>query len=211
MKLKNLYLFLTAGIISSLVYSQESLIKISPFHFVDGTFYASYEHMLKNENSFTISAGYNLTENGDEYGWMGEFQIRRYVVKPKITNSYDSPLAGIYAGLYANSKYFLQQDEWYNDNWLLEPYYDANGMYVHGEGHSYEIVKQEYDIKQLEGGVIFGIQMLFSKKFSMDFFLGGGLRYSNIDNNPTNIEFHAPERGYTGIVPKIGFELGITL
>ena len=37
-----------------------------------------------------------LAENGDEYGWMGELQIRRYVVKPKFNNSSDSPLSGIY-------------------------------------------------------------------------------------------------------------------
>ena len=84
-------------------------------------------------------------------------------------------------------------------------------MYVNGEGYSYEVVKQEYDIKQLEGGVIFGIQMIFSKNFSLDFLLGGGIRSSDIDNKPLNLEFNSPERGYTGIVPKIGFDLGIAL
>ena len=41
--------------------------------------------------------------------------------------------------------------------------------------------------------------------------LGGGIRSSDIDNKPLNLEFNSPERGYTGIVPKIGFDLGIAL
>ena len=65
-------------------FSQERLVKVSPFHFVDGTFYLTYEKMLKNDNSYVLSAGYNLTENGDQYGWMGELQFMRYVVRPKI-------------------------------------------------------------------------------------------------------------------------------
>lgn len=211
MKGLKLYLLFVGCTLVSLAYSQESLVKISPFYFVDGTFQTSYEKAVKNDNSIAISAGYHLAENGDEYGWMGELQIRRYVVKPKFNNSSDSPLSGIYAGLYTNCKYFLQQDEWYNNSWIIEPYYDDNGMYVNGEGYSYEIIKQEYDIKQLEGGVIFGIQMIFSKNFSLDFLLGGGIRSSDIDNKPLNLEFNSPERGYTGIVPKIGFELGIAL
>ena len=205
-KLSLLFIFCISCLFT---YSQERLIKISPFHFLDGTFYLSYEKMLKNDNSYSLSAGYNLTDNGDQYGWMGELQLRRYVVKPKINNSSDSPLAGIYAGIYANSKYFLQQDEWYNDSWIIEPYYDIEGNYVNGEGYSYEIVKQEYDIKQIEGGVLLGLQMIFSYNFTFDFFIGGGLRVSDIDNKPINLLFNSLERGYTGIVPKIGLELGI--
>jgi len=53
--------------------------------------------------------------------------------------------------------------------------------------------------------------MIFSKNFSLDFLLGGGIRSSDIDNKPLNLEFNSAERGYTGIVPKIGFDLGIAL
>lgn len=209
--MKKIYLIFSLIVIVNLSFAQEALVKISPFHFVDGTFYTTYERALNNNNSFTLSGGYHLTENGDEYGWMGELQIRKYVVKPKINSSSESPLSGIYAGLYANGKYFLEHYEWYRENWEVEPYYDENGQYQQGTGYSYDLIDQEYDIKQIEAGVVMGIQMIFSDNFSLDFFLGGGLRSSKIDNKPTNVEFYSPDRGYTGIVPKIGFEVGLAL
>ena len=52
--------------------------------------------------------------------------------------------------------------------------------------------------------------LLFSEKLSLDFFAGGGLRSSEFDHKPINLEFYSPERGYTGIVPKIGFDIGVS-
>ena len=54
-----------------------------------------------------------------------------------------------------------------------------------------------------------GLQVILSGNFSVDFFLGGGLRFSLVDNKP-GLDFYYPERGYTGIVPKIGFDLGVS-
>ena len=39
--------------------------------FLDRTIYATYERALNNNNSFALSVGYRLSDNGDEYGWMG--------------------------------------------------------------------------------------------------------------------------------------------
>ncbi len=55
-----------------------------------------------------------------------------------------------------------------------------------------------------------GFQLIFAKNLSLDLFVGGGLRSSVIDNKPSELEFYAPDRGYTGIVPKIGFDIGIS-
>ena len=204
---------------STLAFGQDALVKISPFHFIDGTFYTTYERAMKNNNSFVLSGGYNLTNNGDEYGWMGEFQMRKYVYKPNINSSSDSKLAGIYAGLYVNGKYFVQQYSTQYYYWDVEPYtvynYDANGNiigsnYHEGQGYHSDYIDEEYEVKQGEGGVLMGMQVLFSGNFSMDFFVGGGLRSSTIENKPVDFEFYSPERGYTGIVPKIGFEVGIS-
>ena len=74
----------------------------------------------------------------------------------------------------------------------------------------YHTTNYDYDIKQVEGGVLIGIQLIFSEKLSLDLFAGGGLRISDFDNKPLDLDFYSPERGYTGIVPKIGFEVGVS-
>lgn len=178
-------------IASLFAFSQNSIVKISPFHFIDGTIYATYEMAFNNNNSFSLSGGYRLSDNGDEYGWMGELQLRKYIFKPSINSSSESSLAGVYTGLYGNGKYFVEQYE--------KNYYNSSRSYT-----------QEYDVKQMEGGVLMGIQILFSKKLSLDLFAGGGLRYSELDHKPINLDLYSPERGYTGIVPKIGFDIGIS-
>jgi hypothetical protein len=192
--MKKITLFLSFAIISSFASAQDALVKVSPFHFADGTIYTTYERSLSNNNSFALSGGYRLSDNGDEYGWMGELQLRKYVFKPAINKSSESPLAGVYAGLYLNGKYFVEN---YNSS------YRNNDQYINRD--------HDFDIKQIEGGVLMGIQIVFSEKMSLDLFFGGGLRGSQIDNKPLGLDFYNPERGYTGIVPKVGFDIGISL
>ena len=124
-------------------------------------------------------------------GWV--IQLRKYVFKPAINSSSESSLAGVYAGLYANGKYFVEQ---------YERYYHYN--------NTYSSTNYDYDIKQVEGGVLMRIQLIFSEKLSLDFFAGGGLRDSDFDHKPIYIDFYSPYRGYTGIVPKIGFDIGVS-
>ena len=75
---------------------------------------------------------------------------------------------------------------------------------------TYHTTNYDYDVKQVEGGVLMGIQLIFSEKLSLDLFAGGGLRNSDFDHKPIDLDFYSPDRGYTGIVPKIGFEVGVS-
>lgn len=167
-------------------FSQSNLVKISPFHLLDGTFYTSIEKNLNNDRTIYLAGGYRLSDNGDDFGWMGELQIRKYLYRfTKSQSLGDSPFSGVYGGIYANGKYFSEFD---GDN-----YYSP----------------EHYEIKQVEAGVMMGIQMVFYKKLSLDFCVGGGLRASDISGNYNRIPSF-PERGYTGVVPKVGFEVGIS-
>ena len=74
--MKKITLILCFCITSLFAFSQNSIVKISPFHFLDGTIYTTYERALNNNNSFALSGGYRLSDNGDEYGWMGEIHER---------------------------------------------------------------------------------------------------------------------------------------
>ena len=163
---------------------------------MDGTFYTSIEKNLNNDKTFYLAGGYRLSDNGDDIGWMGELQIRKYLFRFNNSKSLgESPYSGIYGGLYANGKYFSENNE---DIYL----YDHQA-----EDYYYSL--ENYEVKQGEGGVMMGIQFVFHKKLSLDFFLGGGIRASEINGDYYNTPY-SPERGYTGIVPKIGFDVGIS-
>ncbi len=197
-------------------FAQDALVKVSPFHFFDGTLYASYEKVLENNRSIQLDGGLRIADNGNDYGWMGELQLRKYLFSPKFAGK--SVLSGFYAGLYANGKYFKEHNEWREWNTLVEPYWD----YVYNkdgtenweesvwhQGEYEEInVKEIYDTKQGEGGVIFGFQTIVNKSLSFDLYLGGGVRGAQIDGKKLD-RFHAGDRGYTGVVPKGGFSVGI--
>ncbi|MEL7401770.1 MAG: hypothetical protein AAFN68_14530, partial [Pseudomonadota bacterium] len=61
-----------------------NIIKISPFHFIEGTFLLSYERMLKGGSmSIMLNAGVHSRERvfdgGDQFGFQEELQLRFYV------------------------------------------------------------------------------------------------------------------------------------
>ena len=74
----------------------------------------------------------------------------------------------------------------------------ANGNYfVEQELRYYSMISQpstNYDVKQVEGGVLMGIQLIFSEKLSLDLFAGGGLRNSEFDHKPIDLDFYSPDR-----------------
>ena len=215
--MKKILLSTAIVIIGLNVFAQDALVKISPFHFFDGTLYISYETALQNNRSIQLDGGLRLADNGNDYGWMGELQLRKYLISSKFAGK--SILTGFYAGLYANGKYFNEYNEWREWNTIVEPYwefvYNKDGTEnweesIWHQGEYDEVtVKESYDIKQAEGGVIFGFQKIINKALSLDLFLGGGVRGAQIDGKKLN-RFHGSERGYTGVVPKAGFSLGIT-
>lgn len=196
--------------------AQESLVKVSPFHFFDGTFYTSYEKSLNNNRSVQFDGGLRLTDNGNDYGWMGEVQVRKYLHSPKCAGN--GPLSGFYAGIYANGKYFKERNEWNEWVWIQEPYtqyvYTKSGdidwnetTYFEGEGKSV-LKKESYDAKQVEGGVLFGFQMVLNEVLSLELFVGGGVRGAQVEGKKRDSDYHG-SRGYTGVVPKGGFTVGI--
>ena len=209
-------LIIALALIGMNAFAQDALVKVSPFHFFDGTLYASYERALENNRSIQLDGGLRLADDGNDYGWMGELQLRKYFLSSKFAG--ESVLSGFYAGLYANGKYFKEYNEWREWNTIAEPYWeyvynkDGTENWEESVWHQGEyeevIVKESYDINQGEGGVIFGFQTIINKALSFDLFLGGGIRGAQIDGKRLD-RFHGNDRGYTGVVPKGGFSVGI--
>ena len=115
-------LLLAFVIIGTNGFAQNALVKVSPFHFFDGTLYLSYEKAIEKNRSVQLDGGLLLADNGNDYGWMGELQLRKYLFSSKLAGKSD--LSGFYAGLYANGKYFKEKNEWREWNTIVEPYWD---------------------------------------------------------------------------------------
>ena len=117
-----------------------------------------------------------LADDGNDYGWMGELQLRKYLFSPKRAGK---SLSGFYAGIYANGKYFKEYNECTEWKTLQEPYweyvYNEDGTEnweesVWYEGEYEEVTVKDYDIKQGEGGVYSAFKPL-SKALSLISFL----------------------------------------
>ena len=77
-------LILSIALITIDGFAQDALVKVSPFHFFDGTFYASYERALENNRSIQLDGGLRLADDGNDFGWMGELQLRKYLFSSKF-------------------------------------------------------------------------------------------------------------------------------
>jgi len=194
---------LTLILIFNYSYSQSqvnSLIKNSPFHFFDGTFNLSYEKALMNQKSINLSGGFHLIENGwnnnnQQIGWTGEIQVRRYL----SNNPELKQLEGFYVSPYLKGGYFRFD----NDDGYYYATYDENNNYIEDLWYPYD---SSYEIKNYQLGLIMGYQFIFSDAISLEFFLGGGVQYADVNRSLYN---NTPfDKSHTGVVPKVGFNFG---
>ncbi|MEM7039111.1 MAG: hypothetical protein AAF570_19195, partial [Bacteroidota bacterium] len=103
-----------------------NIVKLSPFHFIEGTFLMSYERMLDPEkSSIMFSAGVhsrqNWWDNSSAFGFQEELQYRVYVAAPQNRGLGGGNLIffkGLYAGPYLMHRYRDQDvNEW---DWILQ-------------------------------------------------------------------------------------------
>ncbi|MBT7896714.1 MAG: DUF3575 domain-containing protein [Flavobacteriales bacterium] len=199
--MKKISFFFVFILFVSYSYSQvNSLIKNSPFHFFDGTFHLSYEKVLLNKKSINLSGGFHLVENGwnnnnHQIGWTGELQVRKYLSKNIDLNQ----LEGFYVSPYFKGGYFRFDDDY--GYYLAQ--YDENNNYIEDIWYPYG---NSYEIKNYQLGLIMGYQFIFSDAISLEFLLGGGVQYADVNRNlSSNTPF---DKSYTGVVPKVGFNFG---
>ena len=195
------FAFLSFGTVNS----QDKLIKVSPFHFFDGTFNMSLEKSCDADYTVNLSGGIHLIEDGwnydsNEKGLTAEVQIRKYVLN---FNNSDLKFNGVYVAPFAKLSYFHLEDTY--TEWNYE--YDDEGDYV---SESRDEVSRESSSKSGQAGVVMGVQYVMSEVILFDFFLGGGVQYAvtagdDMSNYRSGVRFH------TGVMPKIGFNFGVKL
>ncbi len=188
------------------VNSDRTLLKIAPFKLISETIFFSVERLNQDfDRGLSIGLGYaNKSDFSDnERSIMAEVQYRFYFNGFKdydIQNNKASIRRGVYAGIYLDAEYTRVETEFSVFNPIGNfSMFDSN------------IAR----ITSFNPGAIIGVQRTVGKLIYMDFFIGVGVRVSNITNS--NEEFTEPDSEdisvfdptYKGAFPKIGFNIGI--
>lgn len=189
-------------------FSKNNAIKISPIEFGKAEFQISYERYFGDRStSFTISPSFILKENNFESkeGVQLESQFRIFLSHLR-SDSGDVLLGfhniGLYTGLYGR---YLDYKEDYQYMW-----YDN----LNNQSFSDEFTKE---VTAIEGGALIGIQIDVTKRILIDFYVGGGIRYTDLTDTKEGVveeDYYYDEYGvfdpeYKGVKPKLGFQLGV--
>lgn len=206
-------LFLLSGTLvfgqDAFQFSRKNVIKLSPFELGKAEFHASYERYFGNRSSsLMITPGVILEEDLDQerkgYQIMGQY---RFYLSHLSKENGDGFLGlynlGFYAGGYGM---FLDYSEDYRFSW-----FDRNT----NENRNELLNKQ---VTTGEGGAIIGIQIDITERIVADFYIGGGIRVSEVVDQKEDIdledfyfeEYDVFDLEYQGVKPRIGFQLGIT-
>ena len=173
---------------STKVYNNK--LKFSLVNFVDNTLFLSYERTMKNGNAWFIGCGplYSNSNSEPKSGLRSELQYKLYITEKIKENS----IKRIYFAPYLTYKYLEKTSTVWN-------------------GFASSKVKNTYH--SFCPGIVAGYSITVYNRINIDFYLGGGLKRTfdgdfngHIDYDNGNI--WSP--GYSGVIPKVGFDVGIT-
>lgn len=184
----------------------KNVLRLAPFEFGRAEFQLNYERYFNNRKSSLVIAPSLFLKDGEEEsrnGWQLMSQYRFYLTH--LTKEEGKSFLGIYdiafySGLYA--LYMNLEDK------NVEGYYDdSTGEYI-----------EQSNIKNIsaqEGGALLGMQVDITTRIVFDFYVGGGIRYSQVEETATIPKDYRSspsifEVEYQGVKPKIGFSLGMT-
>lgn len=187
--------------------SSYNVIKINPIAFFYSTMEFHYERYLKNNVSIQIGAGFCGKEKKETYA-STNFNTN-YELTNKVTGYTAQGVLKIYFKnlVPLNGFYFAPMVRYNNYNFEI---YNGN---VSTGSIPYSFVK--YNLNFIEGSVCFGYQLVSGSRFTLDTYVGGGIRMAN-DNKPTSYTksdyvFDSLERqNSTGVLPRAGIQLGIS-
>ncbi len=167
---------------------------LSPFGFANKTLYLNYERGFGNKFGLQLSGGvYYYEKEYANLGYMGELQFRYYFqAKPYKEYTWNR----FFFAPYVFDRQYQISDYKYR-------------VYDHNYNNYTEYIK-DYYINSYGGGTVIGYNLVV-KKFTMEVFLGGGIKLCTTDvtgdaKNEFQDDIISP--AYRGIVPKAGFNLG---
>lgn len=189
-------------------FDKKNALKISPIEFGNAEFQLSYERYFGDRSSsIQIMPSFILEENGDESreGFQAMLQYRFFLShlnKDEGKTFWGLQNFGFYAGAYG--LYFYQNED------RLVYWYDPMNP-----GDNYDNFNKE--ITAGEGGAIIGMQVDVTERIIIDFYVGGGIRYTDIvdeyipnENTPYYEYYDVFDPEYKGVKPRLGLQIGIT-
>jgi hypothetical protein len=165
----------------------KNLLKMSASQFTQSTFQMGYERFFNPNNSLYLIAGINFEDTDYDKNWgiRTEAQIRFHVytvIKPKESSR-------LYFAPYILNHYLETQKRSYSSSGLSEWQLDT--------------------FDAIGGGMLFGWSFSFANRINLDLYTGGGFRKTlnyNSDNNYSSNGIF--DYSYSGIVPRLGIDLG---
>jgi len=209
--MKNILLLIVCVLLTSLQldaqedieFQYKNALKISPVQFGASAFQMTYERYFNDRKSSLLIMPMIILREGSvekKKGLELMLQYRFFLThlrkgRNKTIGMYN---IGLFTGAYANGLIYEEERQ--------ETYHpDLDYISVT------EMFKKE--IQSVEGGVLIGFQMDITKRILLDFYVGGGMRFSESTDEFDSfrdyyIEKRVLDKDYTGVKPKIGFQLG---
>lgn len=164
-----------------------NLMKMSVALFTRSTFQLGFERFTTPTSSVFVAAGFSFIDSDYQKNWgiRTEAQMRFHVftvIKPRNSHR-------LYFAPYLMNEYMENQERIYSSslpgNWKTDTF-DA-----------------------FSGGMLFGWSFSFANRINLDIYSGGGIRKSFGNNNSYNsYDGSVFDYGYSGIVPRLGIDIG---
>lgn len=192
---------------------KKTILKISPFHFFDNSFCLAGEFFLspiyKNSLLVTVVGSFQDQVQKSDKGFSIEFGGRYYPIGFNADTSiwYRNQSSGFYMGYGAQ----FGMNE-YKTN---QSFYDYNNL-VGSKTIDYTQTRKSMWVTPY---ICFGYQLTIFEAFFLDIFVGGGVKLNQVDKStfPNMAGFDLENeqnpnifnRYYKGILPKLGFTIGM--
>ena len=191
-------------------YKYRNALKVSPFEFGQSKFQVSYElYNRSRSQSLLVMPSLILEENGKDIKKGVELMMQYRFFLSHLRKGENKTLGFYDIGFYAGPYMLIVG---YREDYERDIYYPDKG--------NAEQMTFEKDVEAVEAGVILGIQFDITTRILLDFYIGGGIRQGDVMDSFDDFDhpddfYYEPSYGvfdieYTGVKPKVGFQVGIS-
>lgn len=176
------------------VVRRDNFFYVAPFDLFLNTIQIGYERKLKNHNTIALNGGFKLSKKDEivhRLGGNGEFQYR-------INLLYNKEALSAITNRHSTYTYFAP---------FVQYRYEEITDIVSNDITT--TVRENTFVNSGFAGLGFGVRLTaLENRFCLNIYAGGGMKYSDVQGNKKYADFF--EVGYTGIAPKVSFQIGIT-
>ncbi len=187
-------------------------LKLSPFELGFSKFQVSYERTMPGlKQTFQISPAIFLKQGQESKEGFEIMAQYRYILNRFPKEEGGRIFLGMHSISWYSGAYALYQD--YSEDFIEGIYNEATFEY---SNQAFTSTNQSF-----EGGVLMGIQFNITERILVDFYTGGGIRKSEVNDEYRDFiedmdlmyydEYGVFDPQFTGVKPKFGFMVGITL